>query len=55
MDDLEFLNKPSEFEKPELDFDSVQRENRSLRAQNDQTLLDLKTDNLIMKEKVKTF
>jgi len=55
VDDLEFLNKSHEFDKPGLDFDSVHRENKSLRAQSDQSLLDLKTDNLIMREKVRSF
>ncbi|CAK8672077.1 unnamed protein product [Clavelina lepadiformis] len=54
VDELELLNKSStsELEKTEVELASLKRENRSMRMNGDQVLLDLKTDNTIMREKL---
>ena len=56
-DEVELLNKSStsELEKTGVELASLKRENRSMRMNGDQVLLDLKTDNTIMREKVAHF
>ena len=52
-DDPDCLDRSRELESVELEFESLSRENRLLRAQKEQALEELQTDNTVMKEKVR--